>query len=78
MYLTRKKSRNILLLLLIFAMGILIMAGNGMRISAKEEIEKIRQNWPAVLQWQLIQKIWLLYEERYDKSYPYSVFIGGQ
>ena len=31
-----KKEPNILLLLLIFAMGILIMAGNGMRISAKK------------------------------------------
>ena len=76
LYLTRKKSRNILLLLLIFAMGILIMAGNGMRISAKEEIEKIRQKLASSFTGAADSENMALYEERYDKSYPYSVFIG--
>lgn len=76
LYLTRKKSRNILMLLCIFVMGSLIIVGNGMRVSALEEIEKIRQKMASSFTVAADSENMALYEERYDKSYPYSVFIG--
>lgn len=77
LYLIRKKGRSILLIILIFIMASLILAGNALRMSAKKEIENIRKNLGSSFTVAADTNNSALYEERTDKPYPYSVFVGA-
>lgn len=44
LYLIRKKTRSILLVLILFVMAIFIVVGNAMRTSTMQQIDKIRRN----------------------------------
>lgn len=76
LYLIRKKSRSIILFLLLFVMANLIMVGNAMRRSADDEIERIRKKLGCSFVVAADTDNPLLYEERFDEEYPYKVFIG--
>ncbi len=76
LYLTRKKSRSVLLVILIFIMANLILAGSALRTSVNKEIEEVRRNLCSSFTVAADTENPALYEERTDKSYPYSVFVG--
>lgn len=76
LYLIRKKSRSIILFLLLFVMANLIMVGNAMRRSADDEIERIRKKLGCSFVVAADTDNPLLYEERFDEEFSYKIFTG--
>lgn len=77
LYLTRKKGRSILLIVLIFIMASLILVGNALRMSAQKEIREIKRRLGSSFTVAADTENPALYEERTDQPYPYSIFIGS-
>ena len=76
LYLIRKKYRSILLILLLFVMATLTVAGNSMRASAGQEIDMIRKNLGSSFVIAADTNNQSLYEEQHDQEYSYSIFTG--
>lgn len=76
LYLIRKKSRSILLILLLFVMSTLVLAGNSMRLGAIQEMDTIRKNLGSSFIVAANIHNQSMYEEKYDQEFSYSIFTG--